>query len=192
VKQNMEDLYDFWFNNHKEHIGEDNYGEKYYGYEIFKNILSLYDVPDDGYLVIMGSHNCVSLELLANIYGRDRCIGFDLFNPTNNDMVRILDCNKLGDEHNMPIAFCHNDLGSFPTTPQLKIHGQKWAAKNIVPGGIMLSRNNLNSAKFKSQELMLEHGFENHLFTDIKKNHPDAFTGLRERDIEGHMFSIKK
>ena len=107
-------------------------------------------------------------------------------------MVRILDCNKLGDEHNMPIAFCHNDLGSFPTTPQLKIHGQKWAAKNIVPGGIMLSRNNLNSAKFKSEELMSEHGFENHLFTQIRKNHPDAFTGLRERDIEGHMFSIRE
>ena len=154
--------------------------------------MPLYEVPDDGYLVIMGSHNCVSLELLANVYGRDRCIGFDLFNPTNNDMVRILDCNKLGDEHNMPIAFCHNDLGSFPTTPQLKIHGQKWAAKNIVPGGIMLSRNNLNSAKFKSEELMSEHGFENHLFTQIRKNHPDAFTGLRERDIEGHMFSIRK
>ena len=33
----MEELYDFWFNNREEHIGEDNYGEKYYGYEIFKN-----------------------------------------------------------------------------------------------------------------------------------------------------------
>ena len=91
----------------------------------------------------------------------------------------------------IPIAFCHNDLGSFPTTPQLKIHGQKWAAKNIVHGGIMLSRNNLNSAKFKSEELMIEHGFKNHLFADIKKNNPKPILCLRERDIEGHMFSIK-
>ena len=43
----------------------------------------------------------------------------------------------------MDIAFCHNDLGNYATTPKLKEHAQKWAAKNIIKGGYMLSNNNI-------------------------------------------------
>lgn len=185
-------LFEYWYKNADEHQGEDNYAEGYYGYKIFESILPLYEIPDDGYIVVLGSHNCVSLELLCERYGRERCIGYDLFNPTENDRVTVMDCNDLNEEHDIPIAFCHNDLGSFPTTPELKIHGQKWAARNMVQGGIMLSRNNLNSAKFKSEELMESLGFENLMFKDIRRENPIAFDGLRKRDIEGHMLSIRK
>ena len=183
--------YDYWFEKPSLHENEDNYKEGYYAYEIFKNVLPLVEVPDDGFIVILGSHNCVSLNLLCEIYGSERCIGYDLFNPTNHDRVKIKDCSRLSIKDNIPIAFCHNDLGSFPTTPELKICGQKWAANNIVKNGVMLSRNNLNSAKFKVEQVMEKKGFKNVMFSDLREKNPLNFKNLKEREVEGHMFSIR-
>ena len=42
---------------------------------------------------------------------------------------------ELSEKDNIEIAFCHNDLGNYATTPKLKEFAQKWAAKNIVSGG---------------------------------------------------------
>ena len=56
----------------------------------------------------------------------------------------------------MDIAFCHNDLGNYATTPKLKEHAQKWAAKNLIKGGYMLSNNNYNRAKVNNIEIMKE------------------------------------
>ena len=64
------------------------------------------------------------------------------------------------DEDKLNIAFCHNDLGNYATTPKLKEHAQKWAAKNIIKGGYMLSNNNFNRAKVKNIEIMQENGFK--------------------------------
>ena len=62
---------------------------------------------------------------------------------------------KLTDEDKMDIAFCHNDLGNYATTPKLKEHAQKWAAKNLVNGGYFLSNNNFNRAKVKNIEIKI-------------------------------------
>ena len=69
---------------------------------------------------------------------------FDLFNPNNHPSVVILYCEDLTDEDNFEIAFCHNDMGGFWKTPQLKLHCQNWAAKNIIKGGYFLGNNNYN------------------------------------------------
>ena len=89
----------------------------------------------------------------------------------------------------MPISFFHNDIGSFPLTPKLKLHCQKWAIKNLVYGGYALSRNNLNSAKYDLEGLMTE----NEIFStqlDSLKDFIDL-TMLDEKTIEGHMISKK-
>jgi hypothetical protein len=182
---------EYWYDNEDEHSDVDNYGEKYYAYQIYENvILQMDDIPEEGYIVLLGTNRCVSFDLLCDHFGRDRCVGFDIYNPTNHPCVRIKDCTTLSDVDNMPIAFCHNDLGSFPTTPELKIHGQKWAAKNITKGGYFLGRNNLNVAKFKSEELMESLEFENIHFSDIQNQY-----NMKKFDpswIEGHMLSRKK
>ena len=97
---------------------------------------------------------------------------------------------ELSEADDIPIAFCHNDLGSFPKTPELKIYGQKWAAKNVIKGGYFLGRNNLNSAKFKSEELMHYMGFENLHFKDIQDQYD--MKNFDPSWIEGHMLSRKK
>ncbi len=179
---------EYWYDNSEEHSDVDNYGEDYYAYKIYKNIvLKLQDVPDDGYIVLLGTNRCVSFNLLCDHFGEDRCIGFDIHNPTNHPCVKIKDCTQLSEVDDIPIAFCHNDLGSFPTTPKLKIHGQKWAARNIIDGGYFLGRNNLNAAKFKSEEFMQDLGFNNKQFKDMIEEYD--MTSFEETCIEGHMIS---
>jgi len=186
----MNKEYKYWFDSPEEHAVVGNYGKEYYGYKIIDRLVSKLEIPDAGYIVLLGSNRCVSLDLLCEMYGRERCIGYDLFNPMEHDRVITKDCNLLSDEDDLPIAFCHNDMGSFPTTPDLKIHVQKWAARNMIKGGVMLSRNNFNRAKFKSEDYMKSMGFKNTLFKDLD---PKVFPLdiLEFTTIEGHMFSEK-
>ena len=65
----MEDKFykkEYWYDNSKQHSDVDNYGEDYYAYKIYKNlVLKLQDVPDDGYIVLLGTNRCVSFNLLC-------------------------------------------------------------------------------------------------------------------------------
>ena len=149
------------------------------------------DIPSDGHIVVLGTHNCTSFNLLCNTYGEERCVGYDLHNPSNHKKVIIKDCMLLSDDDNIPMAFCHNDVGSYPTTPELKIHAQKWASKNIIKGGVFLGRNNLNRAKFDNEGLMISLGFKNIYFSELCKDFPEISNILSDGDIEGHMLSIK-
>ena len=133
---------EYWYDNPEEHSDVDNYGENYYAYQIYEKMILNLDIPEEGYIVLMGTNRCVSFDLLCNYFGNDRCIGFDIHNPENHPRVVVKDCMTLSEVDDLPIAFCHNDLGSFPTTPELKIYGQKWAARNIIKGGYFLGRNN--------------------------------------------------
>ena len=128
--------YDFWFNNlvHDDwHQG----GEQYYVNTFYENIImKIKDIPKTGKIVILGTHNCHAFDKLCKHFGYDRCIGYDLHNPKNHPNVVIKNCMELSDDDKVDIAFCHNDLGNYSTTPLLKEHGQKWAAKNIIKVGI--------------------------------------------------------
>jgi hypothetical protein len=183
----------FWYNeinshNYNQDVHE--YGKDYYVYKIYNDVIKqIKDVPSEGHIVVLGTNRCVSFDLLCQHFGYERCIGFDIDNPTNHPRVKIMDCSQLNDEHNIPISFVHNDLGSFPLTPKLKLYAQLWAAKNVVNGGFFLSRNNLNSAKYDLENIMIESGFINTQFESLK-----SFIDLKNLDfktIEGHMISTK-
>ena len=181
--------YDYWFNN-SEHDSWDQGGEKYYVNTFYENIImKLDDIPKEGKILILGTHNCYTFDKLCKHFGYDRCIGYDLHNPNNHPNVVIKDCMELGDEDKMDIAFCHNDLGNYATTPQLKEHGQKWAAKNIVSGGYFLSNNNFNRAKVKNIEIMKENRFEITQLVDLQEKYD--LSGLPFERIEGYMLSRK-
>ena len=152
--------YDYWFNNPEHDTwfqgGDDYYVNKFYD----KIVMKLDDLPKEGKILIMGTHNCVAFDKLCKFFGYDRVIGYDLHNPKNHPNVQCVDCTKLGDDDKLDIAFCHNDLGNYATTPKLKEHGQRWAAKNIIKGGYMLSNNNFNRAKVDNIGIMQSNGFE--------------------------------
>lgn len=186
----MENSYyteDFWFSNLEKH-GIEKYDETYWAYIMFNEIvLKLKDIPENGYIVVLGTNNCISFDLLCKHFGHDRCIGYDIANPTNHPNVIVKNILEIDAEY--PIAFCYNDIGNFELTPIAKLHAQQWGAKNIVKGGYFLGRNNLNAAKFPLEEHMERFGFLNiQLQTltgifDLSK--------LTERELEGHMLSKK-
>lgn len=178
---------DFWFSNLEKH-GIEKYDETYWAYTMFNEIiLKLKDIPEDGYIVVLGTNNCISFDLLCKHFGYDRCIGYDIANPTNHSNVIVKNILEVDAEY--PIAFCYNDIGNFELTPTAKLYAQQWGAKNVVNGGYFLGRNNFNAAKFPLEEHMERFGFLN---TQLQ-----TLTGifnlskLPERELEGHMLSKK-
>lgn len=186
-KQKYYQSFEYWFEDEDQLKDVHHYGKDYYAYKIFENYLPKLKIPEEGYIVVMGTHRCVSFELLCDMYGHKRCIGFDLFNPTKHKKVIIKDCNLLDDSDDIPIAFCHNDIGNFPKTPELKLHVQKWVAKNTVLGGIVLGRNNFNSRKIDMEALMAEYGFINVNFKDMFSDLDLSI--LSADEVSSHMFS---
>ena len=181
--------FEFWFEN-PEHDEWDQGGENYYVNQFYEDIVFNLDIPQDGFIVVLGTFRCYSFDKLCKKYGHDRCIGFDLYNPENHPRVKIKDCNHLGEKDNIPIAFCHNDLGSFGTTPNLKLFGQKWAAKNVVEGGYFLGNNNFNCSKTDMQGLMSQNGFENTTLLELSREEFDLSRISLER-LGGYMISKK-
>lgn len=178
----------FWFDEIEKHGDVADYGQDYYAYKFFENIiLKLTDIPKNGYIVVLGTHKCVSFNLLCEFYGKDRCIGFDIANPTNHPCVRTT--NILEVTENLPISFVHNDIGNYGFTPVAKFYAQQWAAQNVVEGGYFLGRNNLNKARIPIEQYMERTGFLNLNML--------ALTGIFDlknityRELEGHMLSKK-
>lgn len=190
--------YNYWFNN-PEHDCWNQGGNDYYVNTFYEEIIFKLDIPKEGYIVVLGTHNCIALQKLCNFFGKERVIGYDLHNPKNHPNVKIKDCNKLNDNDNVPIAFFHNDLGSFSTTPKLKLHGYNWALKNIINGGYILGNNNLNRAKVKIEELLKENNFENTYLKDLSKekynlnkiSKVENHNGREFCAMEGYMISKK-
>jgi hypothetical protein len=178
---------EFWFNNLKNH-GIDSYDENYWSYVMFREIvIKLNDIPKEGYIVVLGTNNCFSFDLLCQHFGYDRCVGYDIANPTNHPNVKVMNILELNETY--PIAFCYNDIGNFELTPVAKFYAQQWGAKNVIEGGYFLGKNNLNSGKFSLEEQMERYGFLNTQLLSL--------TGLLDlsklskRELEGHMISKK-
>lgn len=164
--------------------------KKYYVNTFYENIImKLQDIPKEGKILILGTHNCYTFEKLCRHFGHDRCIGYDLHNPNNHPNVVIKDCMELSEEDKIDIAFCHNDLGNYATTPKLKEHAQKWAAKNLVSGGYFLSNNNFNRAKVKNIEIMEENNCIITQLVDLQTTY--ELSKLPYQRIEGYMLSKK-
>ncbi len=180
--------YDYWFNN-PEHKEWDHGRENYYVHTFYDNIVKSLPIPETGKILIMGTHNCHSFDKLCKHFGYDRCIGYDLHNPTEHPNVVIQNCLELSDNDKIDIAFCHNDLGNYTTTPKLKEHAQKWAAKNLIKGGYMLSNNNYNRAKVNNIEIMKENNCEIIQLSEVVETY--NLSTLPFKRIEGYMISKK-
>ena len=130
-------------------------------------------------------------------FGKDRVIGYDLYNPNNHSNVVIKDCNTLNEK--IDIAFLHNDLGSFSTTPKLKLHGYNWAIKNMIKGGYILGNNNLNRAKIDIEGIFNNNNFSNQYLKDLdstkfnlqKLIKKEIHNGREFCALDGYMISKK-
>jgi hypothetical protein len=180
----------FWFNETDKHGDVYGYSKDYYANHLYEHVISkITDIPKEGFIVVLGSNKCVSFNILVDIFGSDRCLGIDIANPTNHPLVKVKNILDFDETDDIPIAFAHNDIGSYPLTPMAKIKGQMWLASNVVDNGYVLSRNNLNSVKFPSEEYMSNMGFINSSLQML-----EGFIDMSDVDkslLEGHMLSKK-
>ena len=194
TKQEKEKLYKLWFDTKSSELLEGwplrDRDENYYVNKFYEEIIFDLPVPEKGKILVLGTHNCISFDKLCKHFGYDRCVGFDLFNPQNHPSVIIKDCEYISDKDDMELAFCHNDIGSFWQTPQLKLHCQNWAAKNIIKGGYFLGNNNYNRPRFKLEKIMSDYGFKNYQLNDSKHFNSPKITIL-DNILKGYMLSIK-
>ena len=181
----------FWFSNagQSKQGNVDGYSEKYYANQLYDQVLTkIKDVPNDGYIVVIGSNKCISFNILCEFFGRERCLGIDISNPSGHPSVLVKNIMDFDTDDDIPIAMCHNDLGSFPLTPIAKWRAQIWGAKNTLQGGYFLGRNDFNSAKYPVEALMTRYKFVN--------THLLGLTGFLDLDmpvsiLEGHILSKK-
>ena len=194
TKQEKEKLYKLWFDTKSSELLEGwplrDRDENYYVNKFYEEIIFDLPVPEIGKILVLGTHNCISFDKLCKHFGYDRCVGFDLFNPNNHPCVVTRDCDDLTEEDNFEIAFCHNDMGGFWKTPQLKLHCQNWAAKNIIKGGYFLGNNNYNRPRFKLEKIMSDYGFKNYQLNDSKHFNSPKIT-ISDNILKGYMLSIK-
>ena len=106
-KLNKAEEYDFWFNN-PEFDEHDQFGSQYYVNTFYEDIVKNLEIPDKGYIVVMGTARAVSFDILCEHFGYDRCIGYDLYNPSNHPRVKIKDCMELSESDNIPIHDPHS------------------------------------------------------------------------------------
>ena len=196
-KKELEMLYNLWFDTNSSELLEgwpvEERDANYYVNQFYEQIVFDLPIPENGKLLVLGTHNCVSFDKLCIHFGYDRCIGFDLFNPQNHPSVIIKDCDDLSDKDDIELAFCHNDIGSFWKTPKLKFHCQKWAAKNIVQDGYFLGNNNYNRPRIELENRMKTYGFKNyHLLDETKFDHSGI--SISKEILQGYMLSkrVKK
>ena len=168
--EELEMLYNLWFDTNSSELLDgwpvEERDENYYVNQLYEQIVFDLPIPKNGKILVLGTHNCFSFDKLCTHFGYDRCIGFDLFNPQNHPSVVIKDCDDLSDKDDMELAFCHNDIGSFWQSPELKLHCQNWAAKNIIKGGYFLGNNNYNRPRIELEKRMIDYGYKNYQLLD--------------------------
>jgi len=191
-KNELEDLYQLWFDTKTSELLKgwpvEERDENYYVNEFYEQIICKLTLPKRGKILVLGTHNCISFDKLCERFGYERCIGFDLFNPQSHPSVVIKDCDYLNKDDDFEIAFCHNDIGSFWKTPDLKLHCQEWAAKNIIKGGYFLGNNNYNRPRIELENRMENYGFNNYHLTDLPKLGLDS-TNINYNILKGYMLS---
>ena len=184
---------DFWFNQIESH-GNDvfNYGEDYYIYKILKVLLPTLSLPKGGKICMLGTLNCYSFSVLEEYFGKDSCVGYDLYNPTNRKNI-IEGPIKNQNISSVPsLSFCWNDLGNYTRNPGDKMFAQILFANKILPNGCFIGRDQTNRARFPVNTLMEQFNFQSSsLFDYFIKNNLDT-SHIDEECLKSHLISFRK
>ena len=189
---NYKNEVNYWFHSIEEH-GEDvfSYGPKYYVGLVLKKIMPILKLPNIGKICMLGTHNCYSFGLLEEFYGKERCLGFDLKNPTNRTNIiegSIVDLNK---DDIPPLSFCWNDLGNYSRNPYEKMFGQIVFANKVLKEGVFIGRDSSNRARFPVEVLMSEMNYKNENLLDFFVKHNLTYGELDKSVLSSHLISYK-
>tara|TARA_R100000664_G_scaffold20070_1_gene29268 strand:- start:1848 stop:2420 length:573 start_codon:yes stop_codon:yes gene_type:complete len=118
------------------------FGYQYHSYLIVKHILPLLNVPKEGKVIQMGTALGVAVEYLCFLYGEDRVVGYDLFNPLGHPNIKFIDTD-LTVPQDKEIAFLEIDVGSMSDKRENRKNLLLWGMNNMVDGGLILTNRKL-------------------------------------------------
>lgn len=135
--------YDYWFHHPTLKQGGSHYKSEMIFNGFVKNSLS---IPSVGYCVQMGVNTGHTLNLMKSYFGAHRTRGIDLYNFNKDEYVFELDINTI--DYNIPIAYAENDIGDVKISPKDRLAGFKWAIKNLVPNGVLITTSDVANDLF--------------------------------------------
>ena len=133
-----EDEADFATKFYKESWVFDQYQED--RINLFRDVLFPLVLPE-GYVVMFGTHNGKVFDTWCDQWGKDKCLGFELYNDERRPQVVVMDVRGLGPWCSTPIALCWNDVGSWERTPEARRTSYEWIKSNIVKNGFYMERS---------------------------------------------------
>ena len=119
------------------------YGYNYHSYLITKHIIQNLNIPKEGHILQFGTGLGITIELLCSIYGVDRVVGYDIFNPLKHPNIQFFDAGK-SDLNIDEIAYCDIDIGSVGTHYKERKDLLDYISKNIVKNGYILTSKKLS------------------------------------------------
>lgn len=183
---------DFWFNQIDSH-GDDvfNYGENYYICKILRALLPTLSLPQNGKICMLGTLNCYSFSILEDYFGKDLCIGYDLYNPTNRKNIMEGPIKNQSKASVPNLSFCWNDLGNYNRNPGDKMFAQVLFANKILKYGCFIGRDQTNRARFPVDTLMEQYGYHSNTLFDyfIQKNLD--ISHIDEECLRSHLISFR-
>lgn len=131
---------------------------------LFAKIKTL-DVPKNGHIVEFGSFSGESLKKFELLFGKNRCLGFDIFDVNEEDNrpsnLKILDVKTLEAKDLPPISLAWSNTSFWRRNPHSKLHCKKLIEENLVPGGYIIDDTSINlpkDLKYKNSELIYDNG----------------------------------
>lgn len=113
---------------------------------IFENFVKSLDIPDVGYCVQIGIGTGHTLNLMKNFFGSTRTKGIDLYNFLNDPCVITQDIMTI--DFDLPIAYAENDVGDINIDSAPRLYAYKWALKNLITGGKLITTSNVANKTF--------------------------------------------
>jgi len=114
------------------------FGYNYHSYLITKYILPKINIPAVGNIIQLGTGLGTTVEMLCFLFGEDRVVGYDLFNPLLHPNIKFLDT-----ETTVPldknIAYLEIDVGSVGIDMGHRKKLLDWAIENIRIDGYILT-----------------------------------------------------
>jgi hypothetical protein len=134
------------------------------------NILKTYEISDKK-IIQAGTWNGLVYNEFKNIFGSERCVGFDIETYVADDSIIYGDFRKIQHNFNMECSLFYNGLGSWKKNKTSKQAGLDYALRNLVPGGLYLDVTHQdNSILLDIPELKYCNTYDNKLIILRKTN----------------------
>ena len=164
---------------------------KVYMIRTLRLLIPVLKIPQAGKVCMLGTHTCHSFSILEEHFGEERCIGYDLYNPTKRRNITEKPINQIDASKIPQLSFCWNDIGNYSRSPGDKMLAQIRFAAKVMSKGCFIGRDGSNRARFPVDAFMEELGCKNlSLYDFFSQRNIDTNT-VSPHFLKSHLRSFR-